>query len=81
VKPAPAAEPDSTLAASTPAPPSLSRFHVASLTFLRARQLHDGARPRVEVGSHKVLHVALLEVLAGAVSWELTDAVAAKVAP
>lgn len=51
----------------------LDKFHLAALTFRRARQLQNGARPRVEVGGHKVLRVALLEVMGGMVSWSLTE--------
>jgi DNA-directed RNA polymerase subunit K/omega len=59
----------------------LNRFHVAAVTFLRARQLQGGARPRVNGGTHKVLHVALLEVLAGAVSWDVGEAVPQQIVP
>jgi DNA-directed RNA polymerase subunit K/omega len=47
----------------------LSRFHVAALAFQRARQLREGARPRVDAAGHKVVTVALLEVLADTISW------------
>lgn len=46
-------------------------FHLATLAFRRAGQLRAGARPRVDPGRHKSCHIALLEVAAGAVSWEL----------
>lgn len=50
----------------------LSRFHVATLAFFRAKQLHDGARPRVDgVGHRRSWRVALLEVEASQVSWYL----------
>ncbi len=49
----------------------LSRFHVATLAFFRAKQLHDGARPRVEGAGHRYWRVALLEVEAAQVSWYL----------
>jgi DNA-directed RNA polymerase subunit K/omega len=48
----------------------LSRFHVASLAFQRARQLKQGARPRVDAAGHKVVTLALLEVMADTVSFE-----------
>jgi DNA-directed RNA polymerase subunit K/omega len=54
------------------APPSrapLSRFHIAALAFQRSRQLKQGARPRVAAEGHKVVTVALLEVLADTISW------------
>ena len=49
----------------------LSRFHVATLAFHRAKQLHDGARPRVDAPDHRSWRVALLEVEADQVSWYL----------
>ena len=47
----------------------LSPFHVAALAFQRARQLQAGARPRVESASRSPARLAVLEVLADAVSW------------
>jgi DNA-directed RNA polymerase subunit K/omega len=41
----------------------------------RAKQLQNGAKPRVEMRSRKPTRVAMQEVLAGAVSWELRDVV------
>lgn len=52
----------------------LSRFHIAALAFQRARQLQNGARPRVEAAGHKVPRVALLEVMADTISWDLNPA-------
>lgn len=49
----------------------LSRFHMATLAFYRAKQLHDGARPRVDGADHCSWRVALLEVEAAQVSWYL----------
>lgn len=51
-------------------PPALGNFHLASVMFLRAIQLKQGARPRVETNGHKIVHVAYLEVTAGAIAWE-----------
>ena len=51
-------------------PPALGNFHLASVMFLRAIQLKQGARPRVETNGHKIVHVAYLEVTAGTVTWE-----------
>lgn len=45
-------------------------FRVVVLAVQRARQLKDGARPRLDPGSHKLLRLALLEVRAGLLSWE-----------
>jgi DNA-directed RNA polymerase subunit K/omega len=42
-------------------------FHVVTLMFQRARQLQDGARPRVDPRGHSSVRVALMEVLAGLV--------------
>jgi DNA-directed RNA polymerase omega subunit len=49
-----------------------NKFRLVTLALQRARQLKDGARPRVEPGGHKILRVALLEVMAGTVSWSVT---------
>lgn len=49
--------------------PLSSRFHIAALAFQRAQQLKLGARPRVDAGGHKVVTVALMEVLADTISW------------
>ena len=53
----------------------LSRFHIAALAFQRARQLQNGARPRVEAAGHKVPRVALLEVMADTISWNVDQPV------
>jgi DNA-directed RNA polymerase omega subunit len=52
-----------------------SKFRLVTLTAQRAKQLQNGARPRVDGGGHKFLRVALLEVMAGTVSWSLAEAV------
>ena len=44
---------------------------MATLAFYRAKQLHDGARPRVDGADHCSWRVALLEVEAAQVSWYL----------
>ena len=51
----------------------LSAFHIVALTFLRARQLQAGARPRVESESTRPTRVALFEVLSDAVSWSVSE--------
>jgi DNA-directed RNA polymerase subunit K/omega len=48
------------------------KFWLAAVAFLRARQLQNGARPRVDDGDHKPCRLAQLEVMAGLVSWEVT---------
>ncbi len=52
----------------------LNRFHIAALAFQRTRQLKLGARPRVDAPGHKVVTLALLEVLADTVSWSTEPA-------
>jgi DNA-directed RNA polymerase subunit K/omega len=47
------------------------RFYMIALIFQRARQLRDGARPRVYKDGHTPIRLAQLEVMAGLVSWEL----------
>jgi DNA-directed RNA polymerase omega subunit len=51
----------------------LSRFHLVSLAFQRAKQIQAGARPRVEAAGHKPTRVALLEVMADTISWTVAD--------
>jgi DNA-directed RNA polymerase omega subunit len=46
-----------------------NKFRLVILSFQRARQLQNGARPRVESGGHKPARIAMLEVLAGLISW------------
>jgi DNA-directed RNA polymerase subunit K/omega len=48
-----------------------NRFYMIALIFQRARQLHNGARPRVYKDGHKSIRLAHLEVKAGLISWEL----------
>lgn len=45
------------------------KFFVCAVAFLRAKQLAEGARPRVEGGWHKAEYLAVMEVHADAVSW------------
>lgn len=54
--------------------PHHNRFHLASVAFLRVRQLQLGARPRVPWDRQKAVTLALQEVLADAVSWSVLDA-------
>jgi DNA-directed RNA polymerase omega subunit len=50
-----------------------NKFRLVVIALQRARQLQGGARPRVEnIGRHKFLWVALQEVMAGHVSWDVT---------
>ena len=50
-----------------------SKFRFITVSAQRAKQIQNGAKPRVEPGSHKSTRIAMEEVLAGAVSWELRD--------
>jgi DNA-directed RNA polymerase subunit K/omega len=49
----------------------LGRFHITTLVIRRAKQLASGARPRVEANGHKLIRLALSEVMAGAISWSV----------
>jgi DNA-directed RNA polymerase omega subunit len=50
-----------------------SKFRLVVLALQRARQLHGGARPRVDAGRHKYLWIAMREVSTGMVSWEVVQ--------
>ena len=50
-----------------------NKFRLVTLAFQRCKQLQNGARPRVEPGDHKSQRIAMLEVMAGAISWSLTE--------
>jgi DNA-directed RNA polymerase omega subunit len=50
-----------------------SVFHLIVVAGQRAKQLAAGARPRVEPGDHRNPRIALLEVMAGLVSWTVTE--------
>ena len=60
---------DAPQGASSPRNGPLTPFHVASVAFQRARQLKNGARPRVDSDSRSPTRLALLEVLADTVPW------------
>lgn len=46
-----------------------NRFLLAAVSFLRSKQIKDGAIARVERGRHKPTFIAILEVLADRISW------------
>lgn len=50
-----------------------SKFRFITVAAQRAKQLQNGAKPRVESRSRKATRIAMEEVLAEAVSWELRD--------
>ena len=50
-----------------------SKFAFITVAAQRAKQIQNGAKPRVDVKTRKPTRVAMQEVLAGAVSWEVRD--------
>jgi DNA-directed RNA polymerase subunit omega len=50
-----------------------SKFRFIVVAAQRSKQVQNGAKPRVECRSRKPTRVAMQEVLAGAVSWEVRD--------
>lgn len=50
-----------------------SKFRFITVASQRAKQLQNGAKPRVESRTRKPTRVAMHEVLCGAVSWELRE--------
>ena len=54
-----------------------SKFRFITVAAQRAKQLQNGAKARVEVRSRKPTRIAMQEVLANAVSWEVKDEKAA----
>jgi DNA-directed RNA polymerase subunit omega len=50
-----------------------SKFRFITVAAQRAKQIQNGAKPRVEVRSRKSTRVAMEEVMANAVSWEVRE--------
>ena len=50
-----------------------SKFRFITVAAQRAKQLQAGAKPRVEPKSRKPTRIAMSEVVAGTVSWELKE--------
>ena len=48
-----------------------SKYRKILLAAKRAKQLMKGARPRVDVGGHKMTHVALNEIDQGKVNFDM----------
>lgn len=48
-----------------------NKFSLVVLTSQRARQLQNGARPRIDPDGHKFPWVARREVMAGMISWDV----------
>lgn len=49
-----------------------NKFSLVVITAQRARQLENGARPRVDPDGHKYPWIARREVMAGMISWNVT---------
>jgi DNA-directed RNA polymerase omega subunit len=52
-----------------------SKFRFITVASQRAKQVQNGAKPRVDARSRKPTRIAMQEVLAGAISWEVRDAI------
>ena len=52
-----------------------SKFRFITVAAQRAKQIQSGAKPRVEVKTRKATRVAIEEVLANAISWEMREEV------
>ena len=50
-----------------------SKFRFITVASQRAKQLQNGAKPRVDTRSRKPTRVAIEEALANAISWEVKD--------
>ena len=50
-----------------------SKFRFITVAAQRAKQLQNGAKPRVDARSRKPTRIAMQEVLAEAVSWDTKD--------
>jgi DNA-directed RNA polymerase omega subunit len=48
-----------------------SKFRFIAVASQRAQQLQNGAKPRVETKVRKATRIAMQEVMAGTVSWEV----------
>jgi DNA-directed RNA polymerase omega subunit len=50
-----------------------SKFRFITVASQRAKQLQNGAKPRVDTRSRKSTRVAIEEALANAISWEVKE--------
>ena len=50
-----------------------SKFRFITVAAQRATQIQNGAKPRVESRTRKSTRIAIQEVLAGAISWEIRE--------
>ena len=53
-----------------------SKFRFITVAAQRAKQVQNGAKPRVEIRSRKPTRIAMHEVLQGAISWEMRESLA-----
>ncbi len=63
----------------TPSPTIESKFRLVHIVSRRAEQLIQGARPKIDSKHAKRTRVALEEVNAGVIKWQLNAEVAAAV--
>lgn len=61
-------------ALSPPEAAKYNKFRNVIVAHQRAQQLKNGARPRIETGTHKFLWVAMREVSEGLISWDSPEA-------
>jgi DNA-directed RNA polymerase omega subunit len=52
-----------------------SKFRFITVASQRAKQIQNGAKPRVESKTRKPTRVAIEEVMANAISWEMREEV------
>ena len=50
-----------------------SKFRFITVASQRAKQIQNGAKPRVEVKTRKATRIAMHEVLANLISWEIKE--------
>jgi len=58
-----------------------SKFRFITVAAQRAKQIQNGAKPRVDARSRKPTRIAMQEVLAKAVSWEVLEKLETAVPP
>ncbi len=58
-----------------------SKFRFITVAAQRAKQLQNGAKPRVDARSRKPTRVAMQEVLAGVISWDVREDLKGAAAP
>jgi DNA-directed RNA polymerase omega subunit len=52
-----------------------SKFRFITVASQRAKQIQNGAKPRVDAKTRKPTRVAIEEVMANAISWEMREEV------